>query len=96
MPVDPQAGQQPARTGDHPYPCSQRPVLQIAPWALQNGWCRTSLDLHKPEDKIGSSDPRCPASCPHKAPQSVAVQFSRLFQWHGAEAAALVARAHKG
>ena len=26
MPVDPAAGQQPARTGDHPYPCSQRPL----------------------------------------------------------------------
>ena len=95
MPVDPAAGLQPPRTGDHPYPCSQRPVLQIAPWSLQHGWCRPRLDLHAPADKIGSSDPRCPASCQHKAPQSVAVQFSKLFQWRGAEAAAQMARRNK-
>lgn len=55
MPVDPQAGLQPPRTGDHPYPCSERPVLHIAPWAIAHGYCRTSLDLHPPADKIGSS-----------------------------------------
>lgn len=88
MPVDPQAGLQPPRTGDHPYPCSERPVLHIAPWAIQHGWCRTSLDLHAPADKIGSSDPRCPAECLHKAPHRVAVTFSKQYAWRGAQAAA--------
>ena len=95
MPVDPQAGLQPPRTGGHPYPCSERPVLSIDPWAIAHGYCRPSLDLHKPEDKIGSSDPRCPVSCAHKAPQSVAVTFSKQFAWRGAEAAAALARQHR-
>ena len=95
MPADPAAGLQRPRTGDSPYPCSTRPALLIAPWAIDCGYCRTSLDLHEPHDKIGSSDPRCPADCRHKAPQSVAVTFSKQFAWRGAEAAAALARQHR-
>lgn len=96
MPVDPAAGHAPPRTGDGPYPCSAwaRPPGAGNAWARQHGYCRTSLDLHKTEDKIGSSDPRCPASCAHKAPQAVAVTFSKQFAWRGAEAAAALARQH--
>ena len=94
MPVDPQAGLQPPRTGDHPYPCAYRPAVARAEWAVDNGYCRTSLDWHAPADKIGSADPRCPAQCPHKAPERLAVQFSKQFVWRGAAAAAEMARQH--
>ena len=94
MPVDPAAGYAPPRTGDGPYPCSAwaQPPGAGNDWARQHGYCRTSLDLHAPADKIGSSDPRCPASCAHKAPQAVAVTFSKQFAWRGAQAAADGAR----
>ena len=97
MPVDPAAGHAPPRTGDGPYPCSawaQPPGAGNA-WAHQHGYCRTSLDLHAPTDKIGSSDPRCPADCPHKAPQSVVEAFRKTYQTQGATAAAALARQHR-
>lgn len=95
MPVDPAAGLQPPRTGDGPYPCSTKPAVARADWAVDYGYCRTSLDWHPPADKRGSSDPRCPAPCPHKAPERVAVTFNKQFRWRGAEAAAALARQHK-
>ena len=78
-----------------PYECSTRALPPGAPWSVDYGKCRTSLDLHQIADKIGSSGPRCPASCAHKAPQSVAVTFSKQFAWRGAEAAAALARQHR-
>ena len=97
MPVDPAAGHAPARTGDVPYVCStyQQPPGASNRFAIQHGYCRTSLDLHEPHDKIGSSDPRCPADCPHKAPHRVTVRFQDDYALHGAQAAADGARKSK-
>lgn len=71
-----------------PYDCSTRPTPPGAPWSVDYGKCRTSLDLHAPADRVGSADPRCPAECPHKAPHRVAVTFSKQYAWRGAQAAA--------
>ena len=57
---------------------------------IDHGYCRTSLDA-----LVGSSDPRCPADCRHKAPASVVVRFEKQFSWRGAKAAAAWARAQR-
>lgn len=49
----------------------------------------------RPRTKVGSSDPRCPANCPHKASEGVAVLFTEIFNLHGAKAAAEMARSFK-
>ena len=38
-----------------PYECSTRALPPGAPWSVDYGKCRTSLDQHRPEDKISSS-----------------------------------------
>ena len=97
MPVDPAAGQAPPRTGDGPYPCRKWPLPPGASnrFAIQHGYCRTSLDKRVAEAKCGSSDPRCPADCPHKAPLGVVEAFQETYQTQGAEAAAALARQHR-
>ena len=70
-----------------PYPCHAHATPPGATWAIDYGYCRNSLD-----DLSGGTDPRCPATCPHKAPPTVVAQFDKLFQWRGAMAAAKWAR----
>ena len=43
----------------------------------------------------GSTDPRCPAGCKHKAPAGVVARFDKQFMWRGAAAAAKWARQQK-
>ncbi len=76
-----------------PYECSTRDKPPGAPWSVDYGACRTSLDLHAPADRVGSADPRCPVDCRHKAPRSVAVNFEKQFRWRGNDAAAAGVRA---
>lgn len=98
MPVDPSITSAPSAhhgNGNAPYACSQQDAPPGALWAIDYGYCRNSLDLHLPADRVGSSDPRCPADCQHKAPHSVAVMFSKQFAWRGALAAAAMARQHR-
>lgn len=72
-----------------PYPCHAWPKPPGAAWALDHGYCRHSLDtLH------GSSDPRCPQGCPHKAPEKFSQVFDKHFQWRGGADAAKVSREH--
>lgn len=96
MPADPSITSAPSRhhgNGDAPYACSQRQQPPArADWALEYGYCRTSLDHHPQAHRVGSADPRCPANCAHKAPEAVAVRFTKLFEWQGAPAAAKMAR----
>lgn len=101
MPADPSIPSAPSAhhgNGDAPYPCSSRASAPAhAAFAINyGGYCRTSLDHHKAAHKVGSSDPRCPANCPHKAPNGVAVLFTETFTQRGAQAAAQMARAIKG
>lgn len=70
-----------------PYPCHTHAVPPGAAWAIDYGFCRTSLDV-----LTGATDPRCPKDCPHKAPERVVKQFDKLFHWRGAMAAAAWAR----
>lgn len=98
MPADPSIPSGPSAhhgNGDAPYPCSVKGPGRAA-FAIDYGFCRTSLDHHPASDKVGSSDPRCPAKCPHKAPEAVAIRFTKLFNWHGAASAARMARKEKG
>lgn len=96
MPADPSITSAPSvhhTEGTAPYPCSQRQQPPArADWSIDYGFCRTSLDHHQDSRLVGSADPRCPASCAHKAPASVAVRFTKLFNWQGAQAAAKMAR----
>ena len=66
-----------------PYPCHKRAAPPNSQWGIDYGYCRTSLDVLS-----GSTDRRCPADCPHKAPAPVVVKFTKLFHWRGASAAA--------
>ena len=94
MPVDPAAGNAPPRTGDGPYGCSDwpRPPGAGNAWADQAGYCRTSLDLRGAEARCGSSDPRCPAACPHNAPPAVTELYNETYQTQGALAAAALSK----
>lgn len=101
MPADPSIPSAPSvhhTSGVAPYVCSTRQEPPAsAEWSIQyGGYCRTSLDHHGDSRKVGSSDPRCPADCPHKAPEGVAVLFTEIFTQRGAQAAAEMAREFKG
>lgn len=92
MPADPTI---PTKTSHHnsgsaPYPCSAWERPPSAPWSIAYGYCRHSLDV-----LYGATDPRCPATCPHKAPQTTSEHFDKLFHWRGANAAAEWARQQK-
>ena len=90
MPADNTLSQAPsAHHGNaaEPYPCHAAPKPPGASWAISYGFCRTSMDvLH------GSTDPRCPQGCKHKAPERVVVQFDELYKLRGNAAAAEYAR----
>lgn len=99
MPLDPAVIQEPSKlhgNGDIPYQCSSRPIT-VSPWSVDYGYCRTSLDLHDDMHKVGSSDPRCPAGCPNKAPHEVVVEFHRLYsdKNHGNAGAAAFSTQHR-
>lgn len=101
MPADPSITSAPSvhhTDGATPYACSQRQQPPArADWSIDyGGFCRTSLDHHQVGHKVGSADPRCPADCAHKAPEAVAVRFTKLFHWQGAQAGAKMARSIKG
>ena len=89
MPADntlPQISARHSNAAD-PYPCHKRAVPPGVAWGIDYGYCRTSLDaLH------GSTDPRCPATCPHKAPADVVQVFDERFAARGALVAAQWAR----
>ena len=74
-----------------PYTCHARPKPPGAEFAIDYGFCRHSLDT-----LVGRDDPRCPQTCPHKAPAAVVTQFDKLFWWHGAAKAAKWAREQRG
>lgn len=79
-----------------PYPCSTMPhPPQDLSWAIDYGYCRTSLDYQKPGNKSGSDDPRCPKDCPHKAPLDVVLEFDKNFKELGAKKAAEVAKSRR-
>ena len=83
--------------GANPYPCHTQPVPpgpRNAQWAINYGYCRTSLDYQPPHYKQGSSDPRCPRDCPHKAPPQVARSFGVIFAMSGAKRAAEYSTKH--
>ena len=92
MPADLTMPERTERHGDaaRPYRCHADDRPPGAEFAIDYGFCRTSLDA-----LIGSTDPRCPAACPHKAPAAVIAQFDKLFWWHGAAAAAGWSRAQR-
>ena len=93
MPADLTMPERTERHGDAARPygcyCDRRPPG--AEFAIDYGFCRHSLDT-----LTGSTDPRCPADCRHKAPAAVAAQFGKLFWWHGAAKAAKWAREQRG
>ena len=100
MPADESLSQEPtAAHGDGLalYRCSKWPAPPGAQFSIDYGYCRTSLDHWPEKHQQGSSDPRCPASCPHKAPIEVAVEFAKVFAAKdgGAMKAAAMARKHK-
>lgn len=101
MPADNTLNQAPSAkhgNGDSPYPCHAQknpPGPRGAVWAINYGYCRTSLDHHPLHHLQGSSDPRCPSDCPHKAPRAVAKEFGGVFAREGAVAAAEWARTVK-
>lgn len=98
MPADTTLPQEPSeRHGDArlPYPCHTWSKPPKAPWGLDFGYCRTSLDSQPPHARVGSSDTRCPRDCPHKAPYAVVTMFVRVFQTKGAKAAAECTRLHR-
>ena len=85
----------PALTAHHgdaarPYRCHADDRPPGAEFAIDYGFCRTSLDT-----LVGRDDPRCPADCRHKAPAAVVTQFDKLFHWRGAAAAAGWSRAQR-
>ena len=92
MPADLTMPERTERHGDaaRPYRCHADDRPPGAEFAINYGFCRTSLDV-----LTGSTDPRCPADCPHKAPAAVVTQFDKLFAWRGASAAAALARAQR-
>ena len=92
MPADLTMPERTERHGDaaRPYRCHTDARPPGAEFAIDYGFCRTSLDT-----LTGSTDPRCPADCRHKAPAAVVTQFDKLFHWRGAEAAAGWARAQR-
>ena len=92
MPADLTMPERTERHGDaaRPYRCHADDRPPGAEFAIDYGFCRTSLDA-----LIGSTDPRCPQTCPHKAPATVVAQFDKLFSWRGAAAAAAWARAQR-
>ena len=92
MPADLTMPERTERHGDaaRPYRCHADDRPPGAEFAIDYGFCRTSLDA-----LTGSTDPRCPADCPHKAPTAVVTQFDKLFAWRGASAAAAWARAQR-
>lgn len=98
MPADatiPQAPTAVHGNASEPYPCHAEPEPPAAEWSIDYGYCRTSLDHQPPSARHGSTDPRCPRDCQHKAPQQVAVMFTKTFGWNGARAAAKLAKAHR-
>lgn len=93
MPADTSLTDQPSAyhgSATQPYPCSARATPPGAAWAIQYGYCRNSLDA-----LTGSTDPRCPADCQHKAPAGVVARFQKQFEWRGAAAAAAWARTQR-
>ena len=92
MPADLTMPERTDRHGDaaRPYRCHADDRPPGAEFASDYGFCRTSLDA-----LTGSTDPRCPADCRHKAPPMVVAQFDKLFMWRGASAAAAWARAQR-
>lgn len=90
MPADNHITYTARKVGD--YECSQRAAPPGADWGIDYGYCRSSLDHHPAHFKQGSSDPRCPADCKHKAPQKVAEFFMKKYAWHGNQEAAKWAR----
>lgn len=100
MPADESLSQDPtsATHGDgvSAYTCStaENPP-RAAVWSIDYGYCRTSLDYWPKSYQQGSSDPRCPATCPHKAPVKVAIEFANVYTQKGAAAAAEMARQHR-
>ena len=101
MPADNTISQDPSAkhgNGNAPYPCSTQPEPpgpREAKWAFDYGYCRNSLDHQPPEFRQGSTDPRCPRDCPHKAPQSVAARFTTIFMSKGAKKGAEYAKQHR-
>lgn len=101
MPADNTLSMEPSSkhgNGNAPYPCSQRlqaPGPKEATWAIDYGWCRTSLDYHPEGYKQGSDDPRCPKDCQHKASTETAQEFAVVFVHEGAVKAAAWAKANK-
>lgn len=90
MPADTSLSQAPSAlhgSAALPYPCHAWQSKPGAAWAIDYGYCRHSLDA-----LTGSTDPRCPATCQHKAPAGAVIQFDKLFAWRGAAAAAEWAR----
>lgn len=90
MPADetlPQVSSKHHGDGVSPYPCYAWPKAPSAPWSLKYGFCRHSLDSLN-----GSTDPRCPASCPHKAPKGTDEVFDDAFARLGASGAAEMMR----
>ena len=93
MPADTSLSQAPsAMHGDasRPYGCHADARPPGAEWAIDYGYCRHGLDT-----LVGRDDPRCPQTCPHKAPAAVVTQFDKLFAWRGAAAAAGWSRAQR-
>ena len=93
MPADTSLNQAPSAhhgSAARPYACHTDARPPGAEFAIDYGFCRTSLDA-----LTGSTDPRCPADCRHKAPAAVVTQFDKLFHWRGASAAAAWARAQR-
>ena len=79
------------------YQCATHPAPpgpRGADWAINYGYCRTSLDDQPPHYKQGSSDPRCPRDCQHKAPEYVALQFVVIFAKPGEHGGAKNAAAY--
>lgn len=97
MPADPTLPQTSAHHGNAsaPYLCHKAEAPPGATWSIRYGYCRTSLDWHGPGNPQGQGDPRCPSSCPHKAPQALAVKFTKRLGWLGAREAARLAREHR-
>ena len=93
MPADLTMPERTAHHGDAAvhYRCHADEQPPGAEWSIHYGYCRHSLD-----SLVGSTDPRCPAACPHKAPAAVVTQFDKLFWWHGAAKAAKWAREQRG
>ena len=93
MPADASLTSAPsARHGSaqNPYPCHTADKPPGDAGFIDHGYCRNSLDA-----LTGSTDPRCPAGCKHKAPAGVVARFDKQFMWRGAAAAAKWARQQK-